>query len=48
MRPRCPHRNHIGEVDALSERALLKFGATLFRAKAAERSSLNALIGERR
>ena len=30
-----------GKVDASSERALLKFGATLFGAKAAESSSLN-------
>ena len=30
-----------GKVDASSERALLKFGATLFGAKAAESNSLN-------
>ena len=32
-----------GKVDASSERALLKFGATLFGAKAAESSSLNGV-----
>ena len=32
-----------GKVDASSERALLKFGATLFGPKAAKSSSLNGL-----